>query len=568
MMHTPLNKDSFAATRVPAVAQRGSVVVVVVWAVAVAAVLVSATQIVTFRQAVVGRETLARVQARWAARAGIEQMVAIMEFHLENADPDDPMAVVRDMEEHAIGTTATGGWDIRHFLDGIEWAGPLDEGAKLNINVATSTQLTNLPNMTPDVVDAIVDWRDADDNVQGLGAESDYYSNRTLGYKPRNGNFRSFAELELVAGAWPQYVRGEDWNLNGRLDPNENDGNKSFPNDKPDGKLDGGWSKFLTATSVQSPVSLSGEDKLPLKGADPESLTKRLGITADQAKALATYGNQPNAKPEALIATPLSQLGSGGAAGATGGASGGKSGASGSSGGKGSGSGSSGGGMSMSTGGGGMSASGGGGGRGGSGGGAVVGMSPGGGSGGGKGSGGSGGGSSGGGRSGGGSGGSSASGSSTATGGGSSGRSSGGGSSGGTGGPAAVADLTNVQLRAVLRELTADDFTKPVPGRMNINTVPESVLKEVLELDPRMADAIIARRRAKTEGITSLADLSEISGINPTVLTQLATQFDVTSSVYTVTCRGRAATTGAEVEIEVVIDKSQLPAKFLSYREQ
>ena len=57
-------------------ARRGSVVVVVVWAVAIAAVLVAATQIVTFRQAVVGRETLARVQARWAARAGVEPKAA------------------------------------------------------------------------------------------------------------------------------------------------------------------------------------------------------------------------------------------------------------------------------------------------------------------------------------------------------------------------------------------------------------------------------------------------------------------------------------------------------------
>ena len=526
-MHTPMPPR--------AAAHRGSVVVVVVWAVAVAAVLVSATQIVTFRQAVVGRETLARVQARWAARAGMEQMVAIMEFHLQNADPDDPMAVVRDMEEHATGTTATGSWDIRHFLDGLEWAGPLDEGAKLNINVATSMQLTNIPNMTPDVVDAIIDWRDADDNVQGLGAESDYYSNRTLGYKPRNGNFRSFAELELVAGAWPQYVRGEDWNLNGRLDPNENDGNKSFPNDKPDGKLDGGWSKFLTATSVQSPMSLSGENKLPLKGADPESLTKRLGIDADQAKALVTYGNQPNAKPEALIATPLSQLASGGTGGTggTGGAGSTGSGSSSGTGGKSGGTGARTGGT--SSGGTSMSAS-------------ASGASSGG-----RGSTGSSG---------------SGSGSSAAAGGGSSGRSSSGRSSGGTGGTSAVADLTSQQLRAVLRETTADDFAKPVPGRMNINTVPDSVLKEVLEMDPRVADAIIARRRSKPEGITSLADLSDMSGINPTVLTQLATQFDVTSSVYTVTSRGRAATTGAEVEIEAVVDKSQLPAKIISYREQ
>lgn len=164
--------------------------------------------------------------------------------------------------------------------------------------------------------------------------------------------------------------------------------------------------------------------------------------------------------------------------------------------------------------------------------------------------------------------GSTSAGGSSSAGGGSSGRSSSGRSSGGASGASAVADLTNAQLRAVLRETTADDFTKPVPGRMNINTVPDSVLKEVLEIDPRLADAIIARRRAKPEGITSLADLSDMSGINPTVLTQLATQFDVTSSVYTVTSRGRAASTGAEVEIEAVVDKSQLPAKIISYREQ
>ena len=506
-------------------ARRGSVVVVVVWAVAIAAVLVAATQIVTFRQAVVGRETLARVQARWAARAGVEQMIAIMEFHLENADPDDPMAPVRDMEEHALGGTSTGTWDIRHFLDGVEWAGPLDEGAKLNINTATRTQLTNLPNMTPDVVDAIVDWRDADDNVGQLGAERDYYTGRSMGYAPRNGSFRSVAELELVAGAWPKYVRGEDWNLNGRLDPNEDDGPKSFPEDKPDGKLDAGWAGYLTAYSKQSKMSLSGEDKLPLKGTDTESLVKRLAVTEDQAKALSTYGAQANAKPENLLVTPLSQL----AAGSSGaGGTGGTGGSRGTGGG--------------STTGGSM----GGAGRGGNGNNAVgvnvqVGGSTG--------------------SKGGGSGGSTSSG-----GGGSSGRSSGGRS--GTGGTSAVADLNPAQLRAVLREITSDDFSKPVPGRMNINTVPESVLKEVLDFDPRLADAIVARRKSKPEGIVSLADLSGMSGVNPQVLSQIATQFDVTSSVYTVTSRGRAASTGAEVEIEVVIDKSELPAKILSYREQ
>jgi len=506
--------------------RRASVVVVVVWSVAIAAVLVAATQVVTFRQAVIGRETLARVQARWAARAGVEQMVAIMEFHLQNADPDDPMAVVRDMEEHAVGQVATGSWDIRHFLDGIEWAGPLDEGAKLNINTATRVQLLNLPGMTPDVVDAIVDWRDDNDEVEGLGAERDYYSNRSLGYRPRNGSFRSIAELELVAGAWPENVRGEDWNLNGRLDPNEDDSTRSFPKDKPDGKLDAGWSSFLTARSKQSQTSSAGETKLPLKGADAESLTKRLGVSAEQAQAIITYGNQANARPEAFLSTPLSQLAAGGGAasgrgqGMTGGAGG-------------TGGGSMGGGRTGS----GSSGASTGSTRGGSGGGASV---------------------------AGASGGKSPTGSGQSA---TSGRSSAGRTAGATGG-SGVPDLTPEQVRAVVRELTIDDFTKPVPGRMNINTVPEAVLKEVLDMDPRMADAIIARRKSRPEGIASLADLASMSGMNPQVLSQVATQFDVTSSVYTVTSRGRAASTGTEVEVEAVLDKSEFPVRITTYREQ
>lgn len=517
-------------------ARRASVVVVVVWSVAIAAVLVAATQVVTFRQAVIGRESLARVQARWAARAGVEQMIAIMEFHLQNADPDDPMAVVRDMEEHATGEVATGTWDIRHFLDGIEWAGPLDEGAKLNINTATRVQLLNLPGMTPDVVDAIVDWRDDNDDVEGMGAERDYYSNRSMGYRPRNGSFRSIAELELVAGAWPENVRGEDWNLNGRLDPNEDDSTRSFPKDKPDGKLDAGWSGYLTARSKQSATSTAGETKLAMKGADAESLTKRLGVTQEQAQAIVTYGNQANARPENLISTPLSQLSaSGGATGngrSTSGAMGGGAG----------------GGTGSSTGGGMTS-----GGRSSSGGaGASAGSSR--------------GGMSGSVAVGGGSGGksSSAGGSGAQA---TSGRSSAGRSSGSNGAPA-VADLNPDQIRAAVRELTVDDYSKPVPGRMNINTVPEAVLKEVLDLDPRVADAIIARRKARPEGIASLADLASMSGMNPQVLSQFATQFDVTSSVYTVTSRGRAASTGTEVEVEAVLDKSEFPVRISSYREQ
>lgn len=460
--------------------RRGSVIVVVIWAVAIAAVLVAATQIVTFRQAVLGREALARVEARWSARAGLEQMIAIMEYYHEYPNVDDPMAVVRDMESYASGETESGTWDIRHFNDGVEWLGPRDEGSKLNINRATKAQLMTMDHMTPDVVDAIFDWKDTNNEVEGLGAERDYYDNRAAGYHPRNGNFRSFAELELVAGAWPEYARGEDWNLNGRLDPNEDDGSRTPPDDKPDGKLDAGWSQYLTATSKQSKYSLSGQERLRLQSATLEDLINRTGVDENQAKALQQFGRQSNVRVENLLVTPLSQV--------SGGTSGQQSQQNSKSG-------------------------------------------------------------------------------SSANNGSTSGRSS-AGSSGSASSSTTVKDLTPQQLRAVLRETTTEDYTQPMPGRINLNTASAPLLKEILNIDSRLADAIIGRRKAKAEGITSLADLAGISGMNNSTLAALAQQFDVTSSVYTVNSRGRSRSTGAEVEIEAVVDRSELPARILSYREQ
>ena len=289
-------------------ARKGMITLTVVWAIAIAAVIVAATQVLAFRQATIGRETLARTQARWAARAGVETMIAIMEWHTLNPDPEDPQAIVRDLEANALGQVETGSWDIRHFLDGVEWAGPLDEHAKLNVNLANKAVLQNVPNMTMDVIDSILDWRDSDDEVQGLGAEAEYYRNRGFAYAPRNADLRTISELELVAGAWPQYVRGEDWNLNGRLDANEDDGKRALPDDRPDGRLDAGWSALLTARSRANPNGLSGEPRLNLARATAEEVIARTGVDNQQASALITYARGSNATMGQILSTPLSQL--------------------------------------------------------------------------------------------------------------------------------------------------------------------------------------------------------------------------------------------------------------------
>ena len=466
-----------------------------IWAVAIAAAIVAGLQILSFRQAVLGSDAVARVQARWAARAGVETMIAIMEYHTENPDPEDALALILDLEDNSYGTLETGTYDIRHFLDGIESAGPLDEHSKANINLLNSTELMNIEDMTPDVVGAIVDWKDANEDAGMLGAEKSYYQNRGKSYEPRNASFRNFAELELVAGVWPESTRGEDWNLDGRLDPNEDDGEQTWPEDNHDGILDAGLSGLLTASSLTSPRAASGEDRLNLATATSAEVVERLGLTEPQASALLAYAKTPNARLEQLLVIPLSTLSQGGAA-----AAGGASGAGGAN----------------STGG------------------AVTG---------GKGSGGA----------------------STQ---GRTGRSS-GGSSGATGGvtQAGPGNLDKAAIGKVMNECTLKEFTRPEPGKMNVNTVSGRVLKEVFDLNPKLVDSLLSRRDAKVTGLTNLADVLDIPGMTPQILSSLAPKLDVQSFVFTITSRGRSINVGGESEMIVTVDRSTLPAQILMYRE-
>ena len=96
-----------------------------------------------------------------------------------------------------------------------------DEGGKVNINTASATTLLMLPGMTPDIADAIVDWRDADDTPQPYGAESSHYGSLQPPYRAKNGPFETAEELLLVKGVTPELMYGADANRNGLLDEEE-----------------------------------------------------------------------------------------------------------------------------------------------------------------------------------------------------------------------------------------------------------------------------------------------------------------------------------------------------------
>lgn len=140
--------------------------------------------------------------------------------------------------------------------------GLVDEAARLNVNTATREMLEGLPLMTTELAGAIIDWRDADSDPVESGAEDEVYQRLTPPRRAKNGRFETLEELRLVQGATPWVLFGEDANMNGILDPNENDGDLSTPIDDRDGQLDFGILEYLTVCSRESASRTNGEPKL------------------------------------------------------------------------------------------------------------------------------------------------------------------------------------------------------------------------------------------------------------------------------------------------------------------
>ena len=297
--------------------QRGSVIVIALWALGIAAIVTSSIQVFAQRQSLLGIEVRDRIQARWAARAGIESSIAVMADHTARPVMQDSRAMDRSLEYVAIGESGTATWDIRHHADGQDWAGPMDEHSKFNINSKdNSIFILVIDDMAFGVLEAIQDWIDEDDEPRLLGVERNYYLSLETSYEPRNGLLRSIAELELIAGVMPDDVRGEDWNLNFRLDPNEDDGGESLPWDEPDKYLEGGWASLLTTSSVDGGATSSGEKRINLNKIDPQTLQLRLGVEPGQADALINFAKSDGADLATLLTQTLRSI-SGDAEGVT-----------------------------------------------------------------------------------------------------------------------------------------------------------------------------------------------------------------------------------------------------------
>ena len=228
--------------------KKGLVLVAVLWIVVVLTVIV----------AVLGRKSkldskvcLARMEAircKWAARAGIEKAVAILNEDERETDCLTDLWSDNSLDFNDIALERC--WFTVQVID---------EASKLNINTATREQLLGLPYMMEEIADAIIDWRDSDEMPSEVGVEGGYYENLPYAYLARNGSFKTIRELLLVRGVTEDLFYGEDTNLNGRLDYNEMDGNVTPPSDNGDDQLDLGWAGYLTCYTGDGSGTSAGQ---------------------------------------------------------------------------------------------------------------------------------------------------------------------------------------------------------------------------------------------------------------------------------------------------------------------
>merc|ERR1712185_886908 len=108
-----------------------------------------------------------------------------------------------------------------------------------------------------------------------MGAESEYYQNRNKRYEPRNGDLRSLAELELVAGVWPENLRGGDQRLL----------NQSTVGDTSN------WGQYLTALTYSSGYTTEGLDKFVLDEAEPIEIAEYFQLSDEQAEAVSSFAS-------------------------------------------------------------------------------------------------------------------------------------------------------------------------------------------------------------------------------------------------------------------------------------
>ncbi|HEY9510798.1 MAG TPA: helix-hairpin-helix domain-containing protein, partial [Verrucomicrobiae bacterium] len=274
---------------------RGSILVGLLWCLALLSIVVIGVLHTARMDLKVGKNYGDRIQAHYLALAGIEKAKALLYRDAKDRS--------HSRQNHGAGlydspanfenvTFGRGRFQVFRRGRDDEGGGILygvsDEESRININTVSTNSLSKLEDMTPDIIAAIADWRDADNAVSPGGAESEYYLALQPPYQTRNGPFQTIRELLMVRGMSPELWLGKDRRQNGLLDSDDEDGKEQFSNPQA-GDSDFGWARLFTVHSAVNNVNAAGEDRVNVQTANESDLAKVHGLSPEIARAIISY---------------------------------------------------------------------------------------------------------------------------------------------------------------------------------------------------------------------------------------------------------------------------------------
>ena len=234
--------------------RRGLALVTVLWVTILMIVLVTVTSQSTLLDTHISLVDVERQRCRWACRAGIETAIALLvnddpgyDCLLDDWAPSSDWLSDLEFEGCTVEVTVT------------------DTASKLNLNKASREQLIYLPDMTEEIADSLLDWRDQNDQIRESGAEDGYYMNLDIGYRPRNAGFKTTREMLRVRGVSEGLYYGD---ADAELLSEENDG----------------WIHYLTYISLESNIDLEGDEKIDINSGRERELQQSLSLTPGQAR--------------------------------------------------------------------------------------------------------------------------------------------------------------------------------------------------------------------------------------------------------------------------------------------
>jgi DNA uptake protein ComE-like DNA-binding protein len=259
---------------------KGTVLIVTIWVVLVLAGLALVFARSMRVAAIVTANHIASLHAECAADGGMQYIMAQLLLDeqstvLDGSTPYEAMQVGQGYF-----------WVLRSNLeeDRAFDYGLTDEAGRINLNSASLEMLLKLPGMTAELAASIIDWRDENSELSPGGAENEYYLLLSEPYNCKNSAFETVEEVLLVKGASKYLLYGEDTNLNGILDDNENDAGNSEPPDNSNGRLEGGFYDYVTVYSAEANVDSSGNERINInkRRADELGNLLREAISGDR----------------------------------------------------------------------------------------------------------------------------------------------------------------------------------------------------------------------------------------------------------------------------------------------